>query len=323
LRVSAGLDSLVLGEPQILGQTKAAYAEASSAGTLGRTLERAFQHAFTTAKQVRTETAIGANPVSVAFAAVTLAKQIFGDISTKTALLIGAGETIELTARHLREHGLRRMLIANRTPERAQTLAEALHADIIELGQMPEKLHLGDIVIASTASPLPLLGKGMVERALKQRKHRPMFMVDLAVPRDIEPEAGQLDDVYLYTVDDLREVIEENLRSRQQAAQQAEEIVELQVERFMEWMRGQDAVSTVRRFREHAEHQRDEVLRRALHRLAKGEPPQRVLEYLARALTNKLIHAPTCGIRKAAERGELELIEAAKALLDVDDEDHP
>ena len=208
MRVACGLDSLVLGEPQILGQMKSAYAVAREAGTVGPLLGRLFQATFSTAKTVRTDTAIGENPVSVAFAAVSLAKQIFADLHRSQALLIGAGETITLVARHLYEQGVKRIVVANRTLERASQLAEQFGAHAVLLSEIPNELVNSDIVISSTASQLPILGKGAVERALKQRRYKPIFMVDIAVPRDIEPEVGNLDDVYLYTVDDLHEVID-------------------------------------------------------------------------------------------------------------------
>jgi glutamyl-tRNA reductase len=223
--VASGLDSLVLGEPQILGQMKSAYAVAREAGTIGPLLGRLFQATFNAAKQVRTDTAIGENPVSVAFAAVSLAKQIFSDLQRSQALLIGAGETITLVARHLHDLGVKRIVVANRTLERASLLAEQFGAHAVLLSDIPAELVRSDIVISSTASQLPILGKGAVESALKLRKHKPIFMVDIAVPRDIEPEVGELDDVYLYSVDDLHEVVAENLKSRQGAAQAAEEMV--------------------------------------------------------------------------------------------------
>ena len=234
MRVASGLDSLVLGEPQILGQMKSAYAVAREAGTIGPLLGRLFQATFSAAKQVRTDTAIGENPVSVAFAAVSLAKQIFSDLGRSQALLIGAGETITLVARHLHEQGVRRIVVANRTLERASTLAEQFGAHAVLLADIPHELVHSDIVISSTASQLPILGKGAVESALKLRKHKPIFMVDIAVPRDIEPEVGELDDVYLYTVDDLHDVVAENLKSRQGAAQAAEELVSVGAEDFMQ-----------------------------------------------------------------------------------------
>ena len=222
-RVACGLDSMILGEPQILGQMKTAYQTACEAGTIGKLLGKLFQHTFTAAKKVRTDTAIGSSPVSVAFAAVQLAQQIFDKLSEQTALLIGAGETIELTARHLSQQGVGRIIIANRTFEKAHTLAEQFNGYAISLAEMPNHLAEADIVISSTASQLPILGKGRVESALKKRKRKPMFMVDLAVPRDIEAEVEQLADVYLYTVDDLQYTIEQNMNSRRQAAEQADQ----------------------------------------------------------------------------------------------------
>lgn len=320
LAVAAGLDSLVLGEPQILGQAKLAYHSANRNGLLGRTLERLFQHAFAVAKQVRTDTDIGAHPVSVAFAAVTLARQIFGDMERRTALLIGAGETVELTARHLREQGLRRLLVANRSLERARRIAEAYGGEALELGDIPRRLAEIDIVVASTASTLPILGKGSVERALRRRKHRPVFMVDVAVPRDIEPEVGELADVYLYTIDDLRGVIDDSLRSREAAARQAEVIVETQTERFMDWLRTLDAVSAIRRYRQQADRERERALQRARRQLAAGREPGRVLEELSHRLTRKLLHAPTVGLREAARSGDPQTIRISHRTLGVEDD---
>ena len=320
LRVASGLDSLVLGEPQILGQIKDAYNTASHAGTIGRQLNRLFQHTFSVAKQVRTDTAIGANPVSVAFAAVSLSKRIFADLSKHTALLIGAGETTELVAQHLANQGVHKMIVANRTVERAQTLANKFEAEAIALSDMPERLVEADIIIASTASQLPILGKGAVERALKQRKHRPMFMVDIAVPRDIEPEVGELDDVYLYTVDDLHEVIEEGRQSREEAAVQAEEIVINQVEHFMGWLRSLKGVDTIRAFREQAEAKRDEQLATAQKQLAAGKDPEQVMNDLARTLTNKLIHGPSAQLNQAAHSGRKEMLETARELFKLEPE---
>ncbi len=315
LRVASGLDSMVLGEPQILGQVKDAYRTASQAGTLGLLLGKLFQHTFSVAKQVRTDTAIGSSAVSVAFAAVSLAKQIFGDLSTQSALLIGAGETIELVARHLHENGIGRLIVANRTVERAHTLAELFDGYAIALKEMPAHLPDADIIISSTASQLPILGKGAAERAVRQRKHRPILMVDIAVPRDIEPEVGELDDVYLYTVDDLREVIEENLKSRREAAKQAEEIIDAQTVQFMNWVRSLGAVSTIRAFRGSADELRQQVLNAALQRLNGGKSPEEVMQWLAHTLTNKLIHVPSDQLRVAGMEGRDELLEAARELF--------
>jgi len=313
--VASGLDSLVLGEPQILGQVKTAYQTAVGAGTTGKLLGRLFQHTFSVAKQVRTDTAIGSSPVSVAFAAVSLAKQIFADLKDQTALLIGAGETVELAARHLDQQGLGRMIVANRTVERAHALAEQFDGFAIALTEIPAHLPEADIVISSTASPLPVLGKGTVESALKRRKHRPIFMVDIAVPRDIEPEVGELDDIYLYTVDDLEDVIDENRRSRQQAADQAREIIDQQAEDFITWLRSLDALTLIQSYRTQAESARDEVLHRALRMVENGKTAEDALRFLAHTLTNKLLHTPSTRLREASSAGETELLEAANALF--------
>ncbi len=315
LRVSSGLDSLVLGEPQILGQIKSAYEIARSNGTIGAQLNRLFQYAFSVAKQVRTDTDIGANPVSVAFSAVALAKQIFGDLDEATALLIGAGDTIELSLRHLQSQRIGQVIVANRTLARAQTLASEANVRAITLSDLPKVLHEADLVISSTASPLPILGKGAVERALKQRKHRPMLMVDIAVPRDIEPQVNELDDVFLYAVDDLQTVIEENLASRREAATLAEEIIDSQVERFMSWLRSLDSVTTIRGFREHADKLRLEVQNRALEMAKQGKSTEEVVEFVGRTLLNKLLHTPTRRLRQAGEEGDEELLRAAQQLL--------
>jgi glutamyl-tRNA reductase len=317
LRVAGGLDSMILGEPQILGQMKDAYQAAGDAGTLDAVLSRLFQHTFSVAKQIRTDTAIGESPVSVAFAAVSLARQIFSGLSQHTALLIGAGETIELTARHLSDQKLGRLIVANRTQERAHCLAAGFNGYGIALDEIRAHLAEADIVISATASNAPVLDKEMVKTALKRRKHRPVFMVDIAVPRDIDPAVAELEDVYLYTVDDLQEVIQENLKSRQQAALQAEDIINVQVERFMAWLRSQNAVSTIRDFRRDAERQRDEVLNKARQMLANDKNPAQVLDYLAHTLTNKLIHEPSVQMRQAGECGNAELLQAALQLFNL------
>jgi glutamyl-tRNA reductase len=237
MRVASGLDSLVLGEPQILGQVKKAFAESQNGRAVSGELERLFQKSFSVAKRVRTETDIGASAVSVAFAACTLARQIFESLSELTVLLVGAGETIELVARHLHQHNVRHMMIANRTRERAQVLATEVNAEVISLQDIDSRLAEADIIISSTASPLPIIGKGMVERALKARRNQPMLMVDIAVPRDIEPEVGKLANAYLYSVDDLHSIIQNNLAQRKAAAIQAETIVEHESSNFMAWLR--------------------------------------------------------------------------------------
>ncbi len=315
LQVACGLDSLVLGEPQILGQMKQAYAQANEQGTMGSLLGKLFQHAFSVAKQVRTDTAIGNSPVSVAFAAVSLSKQIFGELDKLTALMIGAGETIELAARHLHGSNIKHMIIANRSVDKGQALADQFGAEAIALPQIPEYLHRADIVISSTASPLPILGKGAVEKALKKRKHKPMFMCDIAVPRDVEPEVDELDDVYLYTVDDLQEIIQENIESRQEAAEQAREIIENQVDDFLKWERALDSVETIREIRENAENISSEVLAKARAQLEQGKSAEEALNFLARTLTNKLLHQPSATLRQSGENSRHDLLEFARELF--------
>lgn len=315
MRVACGLDSLVLGEPQILGQIKTAYDDAREAGTLGPLLGRLFQATFSTAKTVRTDTAIGENPVSVAYAAVSLARQIFTDLSRSQALLVGAGETITLVARHLHEQGVKNIVVANRTIERAQTLADEFSGQAIVLADIPDALVNSDIVISSTASQLPILGKGAVERALKLRKHKPIFMVDIAVPRDIEPQVGELDDVYLYSVDDLHEVVSENLKSRQGAAKAAEELVLQGTADFMHRLRELEAVDVLRAYRQQGERLRDEELARVQRALANGMTPEDALAQLARGLTNKLLHTPSVQIKRLSADGRSEALSVAQELF--------
>jgi len=316
LRVASGLDSLILGEPQVLGQLKDAYQTGVRAGSVGRLLGRLFQHSFHVAKEVRSNTAIGSHPVSVAFAAVRLARQIFGDLNRGTALLVGAGTTIELTARHLAEHGLRRMIVANRSLERAQHLAGEYSGYAIGLQDLPRHLYEADIVICSTASPTPILDRAAVEGALRQRRRRPMFILDIAVPRDVDPSVAGLEDVYLYTVDDLHGVIEENLRSRREAALQAEEIIDSQVIHFMQWLESRDTVATIRALRERADDIQRQVTEDALLRLRQGEAPEQVMRDVTRLLTNKLMHTPSAQLRAAGETRQ-DLARAARELFSL------
>ncbi|MBN1379832.1 MAG: glutamyl-tRNA reductase [Gammaproteobacteria bacterium] len=321
-RVACGLDSMVLGEPQILGQLKSAYRHAEQAGTLGLQLSRLFQHAFSVAKQVRSETTIGTNPVSVAYAAVRMTQQIFSDLNQLTVLLIGAGETIELAARHFQQHGVENFVIANRTLERGETLTKKFGGTAIRLGELGDYLHQADIVLTSTASQLPIIGKGAVEAALRLRKHKPMFMLDIAVPRDIEPQVGQLADVYLYNVDDLQTVIDENRRSREVAAEKAETIVDLQVENFINWQRSLEAVYTIRKYRENAREISQLALEKAKRMLAQGKDPVEVLEQLSNMLTNKLLHAATKNLDRAAREGRDDLLQAAHELFSSTDKEN-
>lgn len=315
MEVACGLDSMVLGEPQIAGQMKTAYALANESGTIGQLLGKLYQRVFAVSKQVRTDTDIGSSPVSVAFAAVSLAKQIFGDLKQTIVLLVGAGETIELATRHLHAQGVKQIIIANRSIERAQKLAEEFQAEAITLQQISDHLHLGDIVISSTASPLPIIGKGTVERALKQRRHEPIFMVDLAVPRDIEPEVNKLDDVYLYSVDDMQSVIQENMESRQQAAEQAHEIIDTQVAHFLDWERSLGAVDVIARIRQNAQKTSKEVLLKAKKQLAAGQRPEEVLDFLAYTLTNKFLHQPSIQLRQASQDERDDILEVAKNIF--------
>lgn len=321
LRVGAGLDSLVLGEPQILGQAKLAYHSAARAGLLGQILQRLFQHAFAVAKQVRTETDIGAHPVSVAFAAVTLARQIFGSLESSAALLIGAGEMIELTARHFHEQPVKHLFIANRSTSRAAHLAKIHQGTAIALDEIPAHLSQVDIIVSCTASDRPVVELATVKQAIKHRRRRPIFMVDLAVPRDIDPAIEQLDDVFLYSIDDLRGVVERNMRSRAEAAEAAEALVEIQTERFMDWVRTLDAVSAIRRFRQHGEREREFALAQARRSLAAGQSADSVLEVLAHRLTRKLLHVPTIGLRQAARTGDSTVIEQSRRVLGLKDYD--
>ncbi len=317
MRVASGLDSMVLGEPQILGQLKQAHGIARREGSLGVVLDRLFQRSFSVAKRVRTDTDIGASPVSVAFAAVTLAQRIFGDLDARTALLVGAGETIDLCARHLASKRIGRMVIANRTLAHARRIATALGAYAISLDEVPLHLAEADVVVSSTGSREPIITAEQARAAIRRRRRRPMFMADLAVPHDVERGAGQLPDVYLYTVDDLGDVIEEGRQRRVAAAGEAEGIIDRQVAEFMAWMRGRRVSSVVVQLRGSAAAAREEVLAKARRRLHNGEPADEVLEYLARTLTNKLLHAPSTGIREAGASGRPDLVEAARMLFGV------
>ncbi len=292
-RVASGLDSMVLGEPQILGQLKQAVRYAEEAGTLGFLLHKLFQRTFSVAKDVRTQTEIGANLVSLAAAAVRLAERIFPSIAEQRVLFIGAGEMIELNAVHFAARSPKHITVVNRTLERAQVLARRINGHALTLNELPEHLAQHDIIVTCTASPLPILGKGMVERALKARKHRPLFIVDLAVPRDVEEEVAELDDVFLYTVDDLAEVVRDGQDARQGAVKEAEVIIDSGVADFIHWMESREVVPTILALRNHAERHRRHEIEKALRQLAKGEDAGKVLESMSNGLTNKFLHAPT------------------------------
>jgi glutamyl-tRNA reductase len=298
-RVASGLDSMVLGEPQILGQMKDAVRTADAAGGLGTYLHQLFQRSFAVAKEVRSTTAIGAHSVSMAAAAVRLSQRIFDQISDQKVLFIGAGEMIELCATHFAAHNPKSITVANRTMERGATLAARFNGKAIRLADLPEQLAQFDIVISCTASTLPLLGLGLVERAIKARRHRPIFMVDLAVPRDIEPEVARLDDVFLYTVDDLAQVVQTGIESRQAAVSQAEAIIETRVQSFMHWMGDRAVVPVIRELHESSELLRQAELERARKMLARGDDVEAVLEALSKGLTAKFLHGPQQALHTA------------------------
>ena len=302
-RVASGLDSMVLGEPQILGQMKEAARVAREAGTLGATLDKLFQNAFAVAKDVRSTTAIGANVVSMAAAAVRLAERIFERIAEQRVLFIGAGEMVQLCLTHFAAKAPKEIVIANRTVERGLALAERFGGTAIRLEEVGERLPDFDIVVSCTARPLPIIGLGLVERAIRARRHRPMFMVDLAVPRDIEVEVGEQDDVFLYTVDDLAQIVESGLESRQSAVVDAETIIAARVEQFLLWLQTRENVPVIRSLRDSAERMRRHEMEHALKLLAKGDDPAQVLEQLSHRLTNKFLHAPTQALNHPDSEG--------------------
>jgi glutamyl-tRNA reductase len=313
--VASGLDSLILGEPQILGQLKDAYRAAQKAGTTGTELNRLFQATFAVAKRIRTETAIGASAVSVASAGLQLARRVFAGFGRHTALLVGAGEMIELSARHLHAQGIGRLIIANRSTERAERIAEGLPASVIRLDALAAHLPQADIVVSSTARPGHVISLADVKAALEERRRRPMFMLDLAVPRDIDPAVGTLEDVYLYTIDDLRQVIDENVKAREAEAAVARRLIDEDVAGYLAGAKVRDAAPLIRELRSQGEAVRDAALAEARRQLAAGHPPEQVLEKLAATLTNRLLHAPSAALREAAESGDMALAEAAARLF--------
>jgi glutamyl-tRNA reductase len=296
--VACGLDSLVLGEPQILGQLKDAYHIAKQAQTLDKKLEKLFQHAFSTAKKVRTDTKIGSSPVSIAYCAVKLSEKIFTDLSEQTVLLIGAGEMIELCAQHLNQKGVKRIIIANRSVENAQKIATLYQAQAISLKQFSTVIHQADIIISSTAASVPVIGKGLIESALKLRKHKPMFMLDIAIPRDIEPEVGQLDDVYLYTIDDLKQVVNENVDLREKEKVLAQEIIIKQAQIFNDWLAVLPNEQLLQQYRKNANQIKTAILEDALKRLDNGGDSVQIIQKLADQLTNKLLHTTFKNIKQ-------------------------
>lgn len=318
LRVASSLDSMIIGESQILGQLKDAYKSAIAANSISKILGRLFQYSFRVAKQIRTKTAIGKHPVSVAYASVRLAQKIFTNLADKTALLIGAGSTIRLTAQHLHEIGLSRMIIANRTLERSSQLAKKHSAYTITLDSIPQHLAEADIIISATASEKTIIDQQTFAHAIKKRKHKIMFVVDIAVPRDIDPSTEKLEDIYLYTVDDLQAVIQDNLASRQQAAKQAEAIIEDEITIFIDWLHALDTVPTIRALRDNAEKLQTEIFQAAKKDLLKGTDPEKVLHNATRKLINKLIHTPTTQLRISNMPEKQELLKATHKLFKLD-----
>ncbi len=316
-RVASGLDSMVLGEPQILGQFKDAVRTAGQAGTLGLLLNKLFQRTFSVAKTVRSETDIGASTVSMASAAVRFAERIYPSIAEQSTLFIGAGEMIELTATHFGARHPRHMTFANRTVERAQHLAERFRGRAISLNDLPSQLAVHDIIVSCTASMLPIIGKGLIESALRARKHRPLLLIDLAVPRDVEAEVGALDDVFLCTVDDLGKMAREGLSVRESAVAQAEAIIETQVGDFMQWLDNRELVPTIRALRDDAERARRREVERAARSLARGENAQQVLEQLSHSLTNKFLHAPTHALNHANDDDREQLLNTLRRLYQL------
>ena len=314
-RVASGLDSMVLGEAQILGQLKEAYRIAQEAGNTGPNLNKLFQAAFSAAKRVRTETQVGANAVSVASAAVALARRVYSDLSSRRALLIGAGEMIGLTARHVATQGIRHLVIANRSLARAQALAAEVHAYAVGLDAIGDELEEADIVISCTASPAPLLTKSMAAAALRARKRRPIFMADLAVPRDIEPQVADLEDVYLFTIDDLQQLVDENRQQREAAAEGAKLLIAEETARFLAERRAKDAGPAIRALRSQAETIRAHTVAHAKRMIAAGHTTEEALDYLANTLTNRLLHGPTQALRTAAESADAEVADAIAKLL--------
>lgn len=312
MRVASGLDSLVLGEAEILGQLKHAYAIASDQGTIGKHFRRLFPAVFAVTKQVRTDTTIGTNPISIATASLSLAKRIFSDLSKRSILLIGAGKTIELVAMHYHAKGVKRMIIANRDIHKAKELAMRFHGHWIALSEVPLYLKEADIVVSATASQLPILGKGAVESAIRLRKHRPIFMVDLAVPRDIEHQVAELEDVYLYNIDDLKDIVQSNLQSREHAAEQAKAMIELQAAQFSRELQTLDAAKSIQAFRQNIEQKRQECLQQAMIKLRNGAEPAQVMQELSHQLSNKIMHEPTIRMRQAAFDGRHDIMALLK-----------
>jgi len=318
-RVAGGLESLVLGESQIVGQLKDSWQMAHQAGGVGKVLDRLFQHAFATGKRIRSRTRIGEHPVSVAYTTVMLAKQIFGDLASKTVILVGAGEMVELCGRHLHDRGVSNLIIANRSIERASELAEQFGAHAVSLADLPDILYKADILISSTASPEPIIHPGPVKAALKQRRNQPIFLVDIAVPRDIHPNVGKLGNVYLYTIDDLQKVVNENISKRSEAAEAATDDVNESVADFMRWLNSARAAVYLKKLHKHARMNSEELVAKALRKIKAGKDPEQVITQLANTLAKRILHLPSTRLRQAAEEQDDELLRVANRLFEPED----
>lgn len=318
-RVAGGLESLVLGESQIVGQLKDSWQMAHEAGGVGKVLDRLFQRAFATGKLIRSKTRIGEHPVSVAYTTVMLAKQIFGDLTSKTVILVGAGEMVELCGRHLHERGVSSLIIANRSLDRATEVAEQYGAHAVSLKDLPGVLHKADILISSTASPEPVVHAKAVKAALKTRRNQPMFLVDIAVPRDIHPDVGKLGNVYLYTIDDLQKVVDENRSKRSEAAEAANEDVTESVEEFMRWLNSARASVYLQNLHKHAQMNSEELVTKALRKIRAGKDPEQVVTQLGNQLANRILHLPSIRLRQAAEEQDDELLKVANRLFEPED----
>ena len=319
-RVSGGLESLVLGESQIVGQLKESWQMAHQAGAVGKVLDRLFQHAFATGKKIRSKTRIGEHPVSVAYTTVMLAKQIFGDLTSKTVILVGAGEMVELCGRHLHDRGVSSLIIANRSLDRATALADQFDAHAVSLVNLPDVLYKADILISSTASQEPVLHAKAIKAALKQRRNQPMFLVDIAVPRDIHPDVGKLGNVYLYTIDDLQKVVDTNMSKRSEAAKSASGDVSEAVDEFMRWLNSARAAVYLKNLHKHARMNSEELVKKALRKIKAGKDPEKVITQLANTLANRILHIPSTRLRQAAEEQDDELLRVANRLFEPEDQ---
>ncbi|MGL5335478.1 MAG: glutamyl-tRNA reductase, partial [Enterovibrio sp.] len=316
--VVCGLDSLVLGEPQIFGQVKQAYSVSLAYNAVSGMLDRLFQKSFSIAKQVRTKTSIGANAVSVAYAACMLARTQFTTLHDATVLLVGAGETIELVAKHLRQQHCKQLIVANRSKERSAHFATQYNAQLILLDEIPQFLAQADLVISSTASPLPIIKKEMVEEAVKARKTSPLLMIDIAIPRDIDPKIKELDGVNLYALDDLRNIVEHNIEQRKAGAQLAKVMIDKACDDFMRWISSQEATVSIKQYRAQSEQIKNTLLNKGLTAIAHGKSAEAVLTELCHKLTNKLLHSPTQALQIAAQQSDERLLLLLRDSLDLE-----